>query len=167
MTGPWLVLVGPPGAGKTAVGSLVADRLGLPFRDTDRDVETVAGKSVADVFVDDGEAVFRTLERAAVASALAEHEGVLALGGGAVLDPATRESLRGRPVVALSVGLTDAVKRVGLARDRPLLSFNPRAHLRLLLAEREPLYADVATVTVVTDGRSIDDIAEEVLLHVG
>ncbi|MDQ3456369.1 MAG: shikimate kinase [Actinomycetota bacterium] len=167
MTGPLLVLVGPPGAGKTAVGSLVADRLGLPFRDTDRDVETVAGKSVADVFVDDGEAVFRTLERAAVASALAEHEGVLALGGGAVLDPATRESLRGRPVVALSVGLTDAVKRVGLARDRPLLSFNPRAHLRLLLAEREPLYADVATVTVVTDGRSIDDIAEEVLLHVG
>ncbi len=167
MTGPLLVLVGPPGAGKTAVGSLVADRLGLPFRDTDRDVETVAGKSVADVFVDDGEAVFRTLERAAVASALAEHEGVLALGGGAVLDPATRESLRGRPVVALSVGLTDAGKRVGLARDRPLLSFNPRAHLRLLLAEREPLYADVATVTVVTDGRSIDDIAEEVLLHVG
>jgi len=167
VTGPLLVLVGPPGAGKTAVGSLVADRLGLPFRDTDRDVETVAGKSVADVFVDDGEAVFRTLERAAVASALAEHEGVLALGGGAVLDPATRESLRGRPVVALSVGLTDAVKRVGLARDRPLLSFNPRAHLRLLLAEREPLYADVAPVTVVTDGRSIDDIAEEVLLHVG
>ena len=167
MTGPLLVLVGPPGAGKTAVGSLVADRLGLAFRDTDRDVETVAGKSVADVFVDDGEAVFRTLERAAVASALAEHEGVLALGGGAVLDPATRESLRGRPVVALSVGLTDAVKRVGLARDRPLLSFNPRAHLRLLLAEREPLYADVAPVTVVTDGRSIDDIAEEVLLHVG
>ncbi len=167
MTGPLLVLVGPPGAGKTAVGSLVADRLGLAFRDTDRDVEAVAGKSVADVFVDDGEAVFRTLERAAVASALAEHEGVLALGGGAVLDPATRESLRGRPVVALSVGLTDAVKRVGLARDRPLLSFNPRAHLRLLLAEREPLYADVAPVTVVTDGRSIDDIAEEVLLHVG
>ncbi|CAN5715507.1 shikimate kinase [soil metagenome] len=167
MTGPLLVLVGSPGAGKTAVGSLVADRLGLAFRDTDRDVEAVAGKSVADVFVDDGEAVFRTLERAAVASALAEHEGVLALGGGAVLDPATRESLRGRPVVALSVGLTDAVKRVGLARDRPLLSFNPRAHLRLLLAEREPLYADVATVTVVTDGRSIDDVAEEVLLHVG
>jgi len=167
VTGPLLVLVGPPGAGKTAVGSLVADRLGLAFRDTDRDVEAVAGKSVADVFVDDGEAVFRTLERAAVASALAEHEGVLALGGGAVLDPATRESLRGRPVVALSVGLTDAVKRVGLARDRPLLSFNPRAHLRLLLAEREPLYADVAPVTVVTDGRSIDDIAEEVLLHVG
>lgn len=167
MTRPVLVLVGPPGSGKTTVGTLVAERLGVPFRDTDRDVEAMAGKSVSDVFVDDGEPAFRDLERTAVRGALAGHDGVLALGGGAVLDEATRAALRGHRVVALSVGLTDAVKRVGLARDRPLLSFNPRAHLRLLLAEREPLYADVATVTVVTDGRSVEDIAEEVLLHAG
>jgi len=167
VTRPVLVLVGPPGSGKTTVGTLVAERLGVAFRDTDRDVEAMAGKSVSDVFVDDGEPAFRDLERTAVRGALAGHDGVLALGGGAVLDEATRAALRGHRVVALSVGLTDAVKRVGLARDRPLLSFNPRAHLRLLLAEREPLYVDVATVTVVTSGRSVEDIAEEVLQHAG
>lgn len=167
MSSPVLVLVGPPGSGKTTVGLVVAERLGVGFRDTDRDVEAVAGKTVADVFIDDGEPAFRSLERAAVVSALAEHAGVLALGGGAVLDRSTLTALHGHRVVALSVGLTEAVKRVGLARDRPLLSFNPRAHLRLLLAERQPLYAEVASATVETDGRSVSDVAEEVLLHAG
>lgn len=162
---PVLVLVGPPGAGKSSVGARAAQRLGVDFRDTDAEIERLAGKPVSDIFVDDGEAAFRVMERAAVLLGLTEHDGVLALGGGSVLDADVRDALRGHPVVALSVGLGDAVKRVGLGRDRPLLAFNPRAHLRALLAERAPLYADVAQVTVATDGRSIDDVTEEVLLH--
>ncbi len=165
--GPVLVLVGPPGAGKTTVGTLVAQQLGVPFRDTDSDVESAAGKAVPDIFLDDGEPLFRELERSAVTAALSEHRGVLALGGGAILDPRTRALLAGHRVVFLTVGLSDAAKRVGLARDRPLLSFNPRAHLRMLMEQRQPLYAEVAAVTVDTDRRSVEDVAEEVRLHAG
>nr|MCU0266047.1 AAA family ATPase [Actinomycetes bacterium] len=124
---PVVVVVGPPGAGKTTVGRLVAERLGVAFRDTDTDVEAAAGASVADVFVTEGEAGFRALERTAVAAALADHDGVLALGGGAVLDPGTRDRLVGRTVVFLDVGVADAARRVGFNRDRPLLLGNPRA----------------------------------------
>ncbi len=163
MTRPCLVLVGPPGAGKTTVGRLVADRLAVAFRDTDADVEQQTGKSVAEVFFDDGEEHFRDLERAAVARALAEHEGVLALGGGAVLADETRTSLAGHEVVLLEVGLADAARRVGLSRDRPVLALNPRASLRTLLDERLPLYRQVATRAVRTDGRTPEQVAAEVL----
>jgi shikimate kinase len=160
VTRPRVVLVGPPGAGKTTVGRLVAARLGLAFRDTDADVEAQAGRTIAEIFVDDGEARFRELERVAVAKALAEHEGVLSLGGGAVLDASTRALLRGHHVVFLSVGVGDAAKRVGLSRDRPVLALNPRATLHVLLEERLPLYREVAAVEVVTDGRPAEDVAE-------
>lgn len=163
MTAPRLVLVGPPGAGKTTVGRLLADRLGVGFRDTDIDVEQLAGKSVADVFVDDGEERFRALERTAVRTALAEHDGVLALGGGAVLARETRDLLRGHEVVLLEVGLGAAVSRVGLARDRPVLALNPRAQLRSLLEQRLPLYREVAVRAVGTDGRTPEQVAHEVL----
>jgi shikimate kinase len=163
---PILVVVGPPGAGKSTVGGVLAERLGVDFRDTDADVEKSAGMSVADIFVERGEAAFRELERAAVAEALASHSGVLALGGGAVLDPASRALLRGRTVIFLDVGLAEAVRRVGLARDRPLLLGNPRAQLLRLLEERRPLYQEVASETVSTDRRPPDDIADEVLARV-
>ncbi|MCA1823440.1 MAG: shikimate kinase [Frankia sp.] len=164
MSGVVCVLVGPPGAGKSTVGALVAARLGVAFRDTDDDVVAAVGKSVADIFVDDGEEAFRTAERAAVVRALAEHDGVLALGGGAVLDERTRADLRGLPVVHLSVELADAAKRVGFNRDRPLLLGNPRAQLAALLAERRPIYAEVATAEIATDGKSADDVADEVVV---
>jgi shikimate kinase len=160
---PHLVLVGPPGAGKTTVGRLLAERLGLPFRDTDADVEATAGKTVAEVFYDDGEEAFRALERAAVAAALATHEGVLCLGGGAVLAEETRALLQEHEVVLLLVGLADAAKRVGLSRDRPVLALNPRAALHALLEERMPLYLAVARRTVVTDGKTPEQVADEVL----
>ena len=163
MTRPSVVLVGAPGAGKTTVGRAVAARLGVDFRDTDADVERAAGKSVAEVFYDDGEPQFRALERTAVETALHEHDGVLSLGGGAVLDPRTRELLRGHEVVLLEVGLSAAAQRVGLSRDRPVLALNPRAQLRQLLADRLPLYREVAVRTVGTDGRTPDQVAEQVL----
>jgi shikimate kinase len=157
------VLVGPPGAGKTTIGQLVAKQLGVEFRDTDADIEQQAGKPIPEIFIDDGEEHFRALERQAVVTALTSFDGVLALGGGAVLAEQTRDALAGHQVVFLSVELADAVKRVGLGQGRPLLMINPRATLRQQLAQRRPLYEQVATITVATDGRAPDDIAAEVV----
>ena len=164
---PRVVLVGAPGSGKTTVGRRLAERLGVGFRDSDADVELVAGKPIRDIFVDDGESAFRELERAAVAAALDEHDGVLALGGGAVLDAGTRRRLDRYRVVFLDVGLTDAAARTGMNRDRPLLLLNPRAELKRMLDERRPLYLSVATSTVDTAGRASDDVVEAVLAVVG
>jgi shikimate kinase len=159
---PVAVVVGPMGAGKTTVGQAVAEILGVPFADTDAMIEVRAGKAVPEIFIDDGEAAFRALERETVASALAGADGVLALGGGSILDEETRALLAGHTVVFLSVELTDAIKRVGLGAGRPLLSVNPRATMKFLLEERRPLYASVATHTVATDGRAPEEIAAEV-----
>jgi shikimate kinase len=159
---PRVVLVGPMGAGKTTVGGLLASRWGVEVRDTDHDVEATAGKEISEIFVDEGEDRFRLLERAAVVEALASHAGVLALGGGAVLDPETRADLRGHRVVWLRVGLSDATRRVGLGSGRPLLLGNIRSRIKTLLDERAPVYAEVATVTVDTDGRTPEDVADEV-----
>jgi shikimate kinase len=156
---PRVVLVGPMGAGKTTVGELLAASWGTRLRDTDRDVEERAGRPIADIFVDEGEPHFRALERSAVAAALSEHDGVLALGGGAVLDRGTRALLEDHVVVFLHVGLSDAVKRVGLGTARPLLLGNVRARVKALLDERLPVYREVATLTVETDGRSAQEVA--------
>lgn len=162
-TRPRVVLVGPMGAGKTTVAGLLAAAWGTTARDTDRDVENAEGRSISDIFVDSGEETFRRLERAAVADALATHDGVLALGGGAVLDPATRDLLAGHRVVFLRVGLSDAVKRVGLGTSRPLLLGNVRGRIKALLDERTPIYESVATLAVDTDGRSPEDVAGDIL----
>ncbi|WP_408895499.1 shikimate kinase [Nocardioides sp. R1-1] len=161
--GPRAVLIGTMGAGKTTVGRLVAERLGVGFADSDQLVEEQRGKSVQDIFVEDGEDAFRALERATVARALEQHDGVLSLGGGAVLDPGTRALLAGRPVVFLRVGLADAVKRVGLGTGRPLLLGNVRARVKQLLDERTPVYEGLARVTVETDGREPSEIAAEIV----
>lgn len=159
---PRVVLVGPMGAGKTTVGRLLASAWGVALRDTDRDIEDAQGTPISEIFVDHGEEYFRDLERTAVAEALATHDGVLALGGGAVLDPSTRALLEDQVVVFLQVGLSDAVKRVGLGTTRPLLLGNVRARIKALLDERQPVYREVATITVPTDGRSADEVADVV-----
>jgi shikimate kinase len=165
--GPRAVLVGAPGAGKTTVGTRLAERWGVEFRDTDADVEAALGRTVSDIFIEFGEEHFRAAEHRAVAAALAEHTGIVALGGGAVLDPATRALLAGHRVVYLRVGVTDAVRRVGLARDRPLLVEGPRARLAALLKAREPLYTEVAAVVVDTVGREPDEVVDLVAAALG
>jgi len=160
--GPRLVLIGPMGAGKTTVGRLLAERWGVAFRDTDDDIEQSAGSSVSDIFVGSGEERFRDLERAAVGRAMADHPGVLALGGGAVLAEETRAALAGQPVVFLRVGLTDAAARVGLGTSRPLLLGNVRGTMKALLDERAPVYESLAVATVDTDGLTPDQVADRV-----
>lgn len=157
------VLVGPMGAGKTTVGRILSQRWQVALRDTDADVEADTGRTIAEIFVDDGEATFRAAERTAVARALAEHDGVLSLGGGAVLDPHTRDDLERERVVFLRVGLADAVKRVGLGTSRPLLLGNVRPRIKAVLDERAAIYAGVADVVVDTDGRTPEEVADAVV----
>ncbi|MCC0099211.1 MULTISPECIES: shikimate kinase [Streptomyces] len=161
--GPLVVLVGPMGSGKSTVGALLAERLGVPYRDTDADIVAAQGREISDLFVDEGEPYFRELERQAVAAAVAEHTGVLALGGGAVLDEGTRGLLAGLPVAYLSMDVEEAVRRVGLGAARPLLAVNPRRQWRELMEARRPLYTEVARVVVATDDRTPEEVAQAVL----
>ena len=164
---PVVVLVGVPGAGKSTVGMVLAERLGVGFRDTDADVESTTGRAISDIFIDSGEPEFRRLEAAAVAAALAEHDGVLALGGGAVIDATTRALLAGGPVVWLRVGLAAASQRAGLSGARPVLLGNVRAQMKGLMDARAPLYTEVARLIVDTDDLSVEAAVEVILEGLG
>jgi shikimate kinase len=161
---PRIVVIGPPGAGKTTVGQLLAARLGVTFRDVDHDIEAAAGKSISDIFTSDGEPVFRELEENAVATGLAEHDGVLALGGGAILSERTRARLAEHTVLFLNVGMTAGIQRTGLSTARPLLSgVNPRATFKALLDARLPLYREVARIEVQTDDLGPAQVVDEAM----
>ncbi|PPK96021.1 shikimate kinase [Kineococcus xinjiangensis] len=155
-----IVLVGFMGAGKTTVGQLLAERLQLPFTDTDAVCEQRAGRPVGDVFATEGEEAFRDLEQRAVADVLAGPEAVVALGGGACGRPATREVLAAHTVVHLRVGFEEVLRRIGGDPLRPLLH---RPGLRELHAGRAAVYESVASLTVDVDGRSPEEVADEVL----
>jgi shikimate kinase len=157
-----IVLVGAPGAGKTTIGRALADRLGVGFADVDAVIVDRVGKPIAEIFADQGEDAFRALEEEITAELL-DRTGVLALGGGAVLSPRTRSALRGRRVVWLRVGLTAAVKRVGMDTARPLLLGNVRGRLLALLNERAPLYAEVASEVIDTDELDPAAITDRIL----
>lgn len=164
---PKALLVGAPGAGKTTVGKALAHRLGVDFRDTDDDIVALAGKSIPDIFVEDGEEAFRALETQSLAAAIAEFDGVLSLGGGVVMRPENRELVAGQTVVWLEVTLADAVQRVGLGTTRPLLLGNVRGRLLELLTERTPVYASVATMRVSTTQRTVPQIVDEIVTTLG
>lgn len=171
-TRPVVVMIGPPGSGKSKVGRILATGLGLTVRDTDADIEASAGKPVSEIFVDDGEPRFRELEREAVLAALAEHDGVLSLGGGAVMNPVTQEALvayaaDGGHVVFLDVPLAIAAQRVGMNQARPLLLGNPRAQWQKLMTERRPTYERLATLTIVSSERPGEHVAGEIVEALG
>ena len=170
MTGgdrPVAVIVGPPGSGKTVTGRALADLLGVPFHDTDEAIVRSVGRSIADLFVEDGEAAFRELERVEVTRALAEERGVVALGGGAPVQPGAAELLEGHTVVFLDVGIADASKRIGFDQSRPLLAVNPRASWVAMMNVRRALYEAVATLRADTAGRTPEDVAAEVASALG
>ena len=165
---PAAVLIGPPGAGKSAVGPLLAERLGVQFRDTDADVAAAAGAPVGDIFIGQGEQAFRELELAAAASALGAdgglhtHGGVLALGSGAILDQQVQRWLDGLPVVYLAADFGTIARRIGLDRPRVVVPGNPRGRLRAMLEERRALYERLACLTVPTDDLDPAELADQI-----
>ena len=161
---PVAVLVGLPGVGKTTAGKRLANRLKVPFADSDKLVEQRTGSPVTELFAEKGEAAFRAIEAEVVQSALVEFDGVLALGGGAIRDGGTRVALHasGCPVILLKANLRTLRRRVGTGDGRPLLAGDPSGRLAALAAERDPLYAEVRTHEIVTDGRSSSKVAAEI-----
>jgi len=163
-SGRAIILVGPPTAGKSSVGALLARELSVPFADTDELVARAARKPVADIFVDDGELVFREYERGAVASGLdvvRAAGGVLALGSGAVLDPDVRRMLSAHVIVYLEAGFPTVAKRTGMDRPRVVIPGNPRGQLRAMLEDRRAVYADLAALTVSTDEMAPEEVAAD------
>jgi shikimate kinase len=166
---PLVVLIGPPGAGKSAVGPLLADRLGVEFRDTDAEVGEAAGKPVGDIFIENGEQAFRELEHETATSALSalrERGGVLALGSGAVLDAGVRALLDGVPVVYLSAEFGTVARRIGLDRPRVVVPGNPRGRLRTMLDERDAIYQRLAGLTVPTDDLDPSELADQIAAEI-
>jgi shikimate kinase len=161
--GPVLVLVGPPGSGKSTIGRMAAEHLGVPFRDFDHDMEAEHGKEAGELVVDFGRERFQELEHELLVRIRPEHEGVLSLGGGTPTAPGVPELIKPFHVVFLDVDLDHLLKREGLITLHPWLMPNPRAHLRQLLTDRRPVYTSVADVTIPTSGREPADILKDVL----
>ncbi|MGL6235360.1 MAG: shikimate kinase [Segniliparus sp.] len=159
---PRAVLIGAPGCGKSVIGRRLARALGVKVLDTDAEIERTAGKTITEIFSAEGEPAFRALEEQVVASALAEHEGVLSLGGGAVLSSKTQEALRGHTVVWLQISAAEGVRRTSRRTHRPILAGeNPDERYRQLLAERTPVYRSLATLKVRAEGRPTSSIVRE------
>ena len=162
---PRIILIGPMGSGKSTIGSLLAEKLNLPFRDTDVVVEKESGKSVSEIFLEDGEDKFRALEKIALRAELLTDNTVLALGGGAPISIDAQSALLAiaSPVIYLDISLSSVADRIGFNRDRPLLLQNPRAQWESLMQERRPIYESVADYIVDVNGKSREDIVDEVL----
>ncbi len=159
-----IVLIGPPGAGKTSIGKALSKELGLAFIDSDSEIERISGKTISEIFVDQGEAVFRKTEVEAVTRILAEFEGVVALGGGAPINPEIQKVLLNSeyPVIFIDVSISQAANRIGFNKDRPLLMINPRQQWLHLMSERRPIYEKLATITVSSDNSKPSEVAKTI-----
>ncbi len=165
---PRVVLIGPPGAGKSSIGRALAKALSLEFADTDNLIEMDQGKGVAQIFVEDGEPHFREVEERICLEALALSKVVLSLGGGSVLTPSVADAIRasGSEVIFLDVSLAVAAPRIGFNRDRPLLLNNPRQQWQRLMDARRPIYESLATKTLEVGKSTVNQIVKEILLKV-
>jgi len=159
-----IVLIGPPGAGKTSIGKALSKELELAFIDSDAEIERISGKTISEIFVDQGEAVFRKTEVEAVTRILAEFEGVVALGGGAPINPEIQKVLLNSeyPVIFIDVSISQAANRIGFNKDRPLLMINPRQQWLHLMSERRPIYEKLATITVSSDNSKPAEVAKTI-----
>lgn len=155
-----IVLIGAPGSGKSTVGHALAAHLQWPFIDTDELIEFKANKKITDIFVVDGEEIFRAMEFETLKEVLQESSAVISLGGGAPISPQAQDELRksGSTIIFLDVSLATAAPRVGFNRDRPLLLGNPRAQWQALSDKRRPIYEDLATHAVKVDDMNVDEI---------
>ncbi|MFM7451806.1 MAG: shikimate kinase [Actinomycetota bacterium] len=161
---PPIILIGPPGAGKTSVGKALAKKLSLNFLDSDKVVEEKSGKSISEIFITDGEPAFREMERAAVIDLIENQNGVIALGGGSVMDlEVSKRLLPMANVVFLDVSISNAAPRVGFNRDRPLLLGNPRQQWIALMEKRRSTYEALAKARVSTDNKKPVEVVEEIV----
>jgi len=160
-----IILIGPPGAGKSTIGHSLAKKMKVQFADTDAMIETKLNKKIADIFVDLGEPVFRAEELKVLAEVLQSDNGVVSLGGGAPISLPAQELIRnsGATVIFLDISLGKAAARVGFNRDRPLLLGNPRAQWNELMSSRRPIYEALATAVVPVDDRTVNEICADIL----
>ena len=162
---PRVILVGPMGSGKSTIGALIAQRLQLPFRDTDTVIEAESGRSVSDIFLEDGEEAFRALEKAVLRKELLTDGTVLALGGGAPISIDAQSALRAisSPVIYLDISLASVAPRIGFNRDRPLLLHNPRGQWQTLMEARRPIYESIADTVIDVNDKTEEVIVSEIL----
>ena len=161
---PNLIIIGPPGAGKSSVGRQLGKVMQIPFSDTDKIIEERAGKKIAEIFLEDGEPIFREIEREVVLAEIAKEDGILALGGGSILDSEVDKELsklKSR-VIYLEVSISNAAPRVGFNKDRPLLAVNPRQQWMALMEKRRPIYERLAGHKVSTDNKKPSEVVKEI-----
>lgn len=162
---PRVILIGPMGSGKTTIGQLLAAKWNIPFRDTDHVIEELSGKTVSDIFLEDGEDEFRILEKKVLRQELLSDETVLALGGGAPISVDAQSALRAiaSPVIYLDISLATVAPRIGFNRDRPLLLHNPRGQWQTLMEARRPIYEAIADTIIDVNDKSESEIVNRIL----